>query len=140
MTQTIPASAIKAAGGLQKWTARQARTRKPKNTLLGFDAERMNKLEAQYAEHLETLRREGKILKWRFEEMKFRLADRTWYTPDFYVQMPDGAVEIHEAKGFWQDDARVKIKAVAEHFPEFVFVAVQRKNHMWMQEKFGVVK
>ena len=49
---------------------------------------------------------------------------------------PDGSIEIHEAKGFWEDDARVKIKAVAEQFPEFWFMAVQWKGGEWQVERF----
>ena len=37
------------------------------------------------------------------------------------------ALEFHEVKGFWRDDARVKIKVAAEHFP-FKFVAVRKKK------------
>lgn len=114
----------------------QAKGRRPQDRLVGYDADRMNKLEAKYAAHLETLRRAGKILLWRFESVKFRLADRTWYTPDFYIMRPDGTIEIHETKGHWEDDARVKIKATAEQFPEFFFVAVQWKKGEWQLERF----
>ena len=154
MTQAIPVREIHAAGSLENWLRRQgatvaknattqssmpvpsARGRAPKDLLAGYDAERMNKLEAKYAAYLEGLRRAGKIVFWKFEAVKFRLADRTWYTPDFYIMRPDGSIEIHEAKGFWEDDARVKIKAVAEQFPEFWFMAVQWKGGEWQVERF----
>ena len=85
----------------------------------------MNTLEAKYARSLELQRRAGKIALWRFEAVKLRLADRTWYTPYFFVLRADGVAELHETKGHWEDDARVKIKTTAEAFPEFGFVAVQ---------------
>ena len=158
MTQAIPVQDIQEAGGLEKWIRRQgatvaknattqtarpvpsARGRNPQDLLVGYDGERMNKLEAKYAAHLEELRRAGGIVLWKFEAIKFRLADRTWYSPDFYIMRPDGCIEIHEAKGFWEDDARVKIKATAEQFPEFWFVAVQWKDGEWQTERFRAVK
>jgi hypothetical protein len=96
---------------------------------------RMNKLEAAYADHLARKLRKGEVLEYKFESLKFRLADKTYYTPDFLVIMADGIVEIHEVKGFWMDDARVKIKVAAEQFP-FVFRAVKRFRGGWDYETF----
>lgn len=117
----------------------QAKGRQPRNRAVGYEADRMkNKLEEKYAAHLELLRKAGKIVFWRYEAVKFRLADRTWYNPDFYVMRPDGSIEIHETKGYWEDDARCKIKATAEQFPEFWFIAVQwnSKAKDWKYESF----
>lgn len=100
--------------------------------------DRMNKLEGRYArEVLEVRKRDGIILSWHFEAVKLRLADRTGYTPDFMVCYPD-RIEFHETKGFWRDDARVKIKVAAELFPMFKFIAVQwsKKAGGWMYEAF----
>jgi hypothetical protein len=67
--------------------------------------------------------------------MKFRLADNTFYTPDFMVVMADGLLEAHEVKGFWEDDARVKIKVAASLFPiQFTGVTYQKK--VWCYEEF----
>ncbi len=87
----------------------------------------MNKSEARYAEHLEAKLRAGEVLWYKFEGIKFRLADNTFYTPDFAVMAADGRMEAHEVKGFWQDDARVKIKIVAELYP-FRFLAVKENS------------
>ena len=80
----------------------------------------MNKTEAEYAQHLELLKRTGKIAWYRFEEMKFRL-------------------EMHEVKGYWHDDARVKIKVAAEMYP-VEFLAVKKKTRGeglgWKTERF----
>ena len=86
----------------------------------------MNKTESAYASHLDALMREGSILWYKFEGMKFRLADNTFYTPDFSVMTSDGQIQLHEVKGakaIFQDDAKVKIKVAAENYP-FVFLAV----------------
>ena len=97
----------------------------------------MNKTEKQYAEMLERKRMAGEIVRYVFEKIKFKLAPKTFYTPDFYVVKPD-CIEIHEVKGFWQDDARVKIKVAAEMFPEFKWVAARWKNKTvgWVIEEF----
>lgn len=95
----------------------------------------MNKLETQYAQHLELRKRAGEIVDYRFERMRLKLAGNTFYTPDFMVTTLD-RIEMHETKGFWEDDARVKIKVAADQFPEFLFVAVQWKQKTWVFEEF----
>ena len=89
-----------------------------------------NKLEIAYEEHLEVLRRAGDIEWYEFEAMKFEIGKRCWYTPDFAVlaKATGGggafAFECHEVKGYWRDDARVKIKACAAKFWWIRWVAV----------------
>lgn len=99
----------------------------------------MNKTEQAYGAHLEALKAAGEVLWYRFEGMKFRLADATFYTPDFAVMRSDGMLECHEVKGFWEDDARVKIKCAAEMYP-LTFIAVmpraKRDGGGWMVERF----
>jgi hypothetical protein len=85
-----------------------------------------NKTEAAYQSHLESLKSLGVIVWYAFESYTFRLADNTRYTPDFAVMMADGVLEFHEVKGFWRDDARVKIKVAADRFPHR-FIAVKSR-------------
>jgi hypothetical protein len=87
----------------------------------------MNKTEAAYAEYLGLLQQSGEVLWWKFEGLKFRLADNTFYTPDFAVMTRNGIIECHEVKGFWQDDARVKIKVAADIYP-FRFFAIKAQS------------
>jgi hypothetical protein len=96
----------------------------------------MNKTEAAYAAHLELQRHAGAIDWFKFEALKFRLADSTFYTPDFIVLTTDGFLEAHEVKGFWQDDARVKIKVAASIYP-IKFIAITRKKADWIREDFS---
>ena len=96
----------------------------------------MNSLEQQYALHLDLLQHAGEIAAWKFESVKLRIGDRCWYTPDFMVLLPSGKIEFHEVKGFWRDDARVKIKACAAAYPWFQFVGVQLIGHLWQFERF----
>lgn len=99
----------------------------------------MNKTEAAYAAHLELLKHAGGVAWYRFEGLKFRLADNTFYTPDFAVMLTAGAMECHEVKGYWQDDARVKIKVAADLYP-FRFIAITAKTKKagggWAVESF----
>lgn len=85
----------------------------------------MNGLEKRYAAHLEQRRMCGEIVTWKFEAIKLKLAKATFYNVDFQVVMPDGSIEVHETKGHWEDDARVKFKVAVEMFPEFKFVVVK---------------
>lgn len=95
----------------------------------------MNKLEAAYCQELELRKRVGEIIWYGFETVKIRLADRTYYSPDFAIVLADGTLEIHEVKGFWEDDARVKIKVAAEHFPA-KFKAITKVKGSWKVEEF----
>jgi hypothetical protein len=79
--------------GIVPGVANAADTSKPPFKLPGNEAGRyalgrlpvgtMNKTEAAYAGHLELQRRAGDVEWFKFEALKFRLADNTFYTPDF---------------------------------------------------------
>lgn len=99
----------------------------------------MNKTEARYAAHLLELKYAGQVQWIRFEGLKLRLADNTFYTPDFAVMNGAGVIECHEVKGHWQDDARAKIKIAADQYPfRFIAVKEQAKKHGggWEYEVF----
>lgn len=87
-----------------------------------------NKTEALYETMLEAMRVAGDVLWYRFEGVKLRLADNTFYTPDFAVMLSSGVMEMHEVKGFWQDDARVKIKVAADLYPFRFIAAIPQKK------------
>ena len=99
----------------------------------------MNKTEAAYDAHLAALQHAGQIQWRKFEGLKLRLADNTFYTPDFAVMAADGVMECHEVKGLWQDDARAKIKVAADLYP-FRLLAVRAKLKKegggWAMESF----
>jgi len=99
----------------------------------------MNKTEAAYDAHLALLEAAGEIQWRRFEGVKLRLADATFYTPDFAVMAADGVIEMHEVKGFWMDDARAKIKIAADQYP-FRFIAMKARAKKdgggWSREEF----
>ena len=97
----------------------------------------MNKTEAAFAKSLENRRVVGEIITWEFEPIKLRLARTTFYTPDFLAVYPDRFV-FYEVKGFWRDDARVKIKVAAKTDPYFKFIAVQWKRREWIYEEIKI--
>lgn len=99
----------------------------------------MNSTEAAYGEALERKKQAGAVAWYKFEGMKLRLADNTFYTPDFAVMAGDGVMECHEVKGHWMDDARAKIKIAAALYP-FRFLAIKKKAKKdgggWAVEEF----
>ena len=102
-------------------------------------ADAMNKTERRYAAHLEARRLNGEVWRWDFQPIKLRLADSTFYTPDFRVILCNGAEEMHEIKGFMRDDAAVKVKVAAEMHP-YPFVVVRWVKGAWTFEWFEARK
>lgn len=100
----------------------------------------MNKTEQAYADYLSQLQAVGGILWHKFEGMKFRLADNTFFSPDFAVMLPNGEIHIKEVKGYMMDDANVKIKVAAAQFP-FRFFIVRTKAKKdgggWVETEVG---
>lgn len=88
---------------------------------------KMNKTESRFADQLEISKRAGDILDWRFEPLKFKIADKTYYTPDFMI-IHRNYIEFVEIKGFLRDDAAVKFKAVMAMFPWFKWRMLRWKN------------
>ena len=96
----------------------------------------MNRTEEAYAAELELQKRVGMILWWKFEALKLRLADNTFYTPDFAVMVADGTMECREVKGsFFEEDAKVKIKVAASLYP-FRFRVIRKIKGRWEVEEF----
>ena len=86
----------------------------------------MNKTEMAWSNELEIGKRAGEIVHWGFETVKLRLAPSAWYTPDFFVVLPSGGIEIHETKGFMREAARVRLLTAASLYPWFVFKLVKK--------------
>jgi hypothetical protein len=108
----------------------------PRKHKIFIGKSRMNKTETRYAnEILEPLKVLGEIEAYVFEGVKFRLADRTYYTPDFMVITTMHGIEFHEVKGFLRDDAAVKFKVVRENFPWFTWKMVRHRKGEWAEVK-----
>jgi hypothetical protein len=99
----------------------------------------MNRLENSYAEHLDSLVAAGDIIWYAFEPIRLKLAEKTYYCPDFLVCTANYELQVHEVKGYWHDDARVKIKVAAKLFP-FRFIAItqrpKKRGGGWEIEEF----
>ena len=133
----------------QEWANKHAATVRPfappaneagRFALGRLPAGTMNKTEAAYDAHLWALRHAGEVIWHKFEAIKLRLADKTFYTCDFAVLPASGVLEMHEVKGHWEDDARVKIKVAASTYP-FRFIAVsaraKKNGGGWEREEFS---
>jgi hypothetical protein len=95
----------------------------------------MNKTEAAYANYLELQKHMGKVMWYEFEPINLRIASKCFYSVDFLVMLTNGQLECHEVKGFFTDDALVKIKAAAAKFP-FRFIAVRLVKGAWEVREF----
>lgn len=91
---------------------------------------KMNKTEAKYAGELSLRKVGGDILDWRYESLNFRLADNTFYRPDFLIVYAD-YFEIVEIKGFLRDDALVKFKVAAKEYPWVRWTMLRLKKGIW---------
>lgn len=102
------------------------------------DVSYSNRWEQEYARLLDNLHRAGEILWWQYEPIKLKLARSTFYTPDFMWLDNQGQLWCDEVKGFWRDDARVKIKVAAREHPYLRFRAVQKDKSFgdWKYEEF----
>lgn len=99
--------------------------------------DRRNKGEKAYGEYLARRKQAGEIVDYSFEPEKFRLADNTYYTPDYRVLLADGTVEFHEVKGrkgdgfYATEDGWIKAKMAAEVHPYPFRVLWPRKGGGW---------
>lgn len=93
------------------------------------DVQKLNKTEAAFLNHLNA----GKHLFVLTQAITLKLGDDCRYTPDF-VTIDPTVITAWEVKGFWRDDARVKIKCAARMFPWIRFVAVQLSKTNWTFE------
>lgn len=104
---------------------------------------KMTRLEEKYARHLQDRLNAHEIEWYLYEAWKFRLADDTFYTPDFIIVTNDLRIEAHEVKALWhtgkpgwKDDARVKIKVAAEMHPIRFIAATLMRDGNWEFEEF----
>lgn len=119
----------------EKNSTKQAKNIPASHALGRMKAGKMNKTEAAYAKYLSALKEDGEVLWYEFEPMNLKLADKCFYRVDFMVMVQSGQLECHEVKGFWTDDALVKIKTAAAKFP-FRFISVRFVKGKWEVREF----
>ena len=101
----------------------------------------MNKTERRLSRVLDDMKDHREIKDWEFEPEKFRMADKTWYSPDFRVTLLDSRnvyieVKVSKKDGsiLWRDDAAVKCKTIAELHPIVLYLAV------WGQNRWAITR
>lgn len=97
---------------------------------ISTDEAKLNKTERAWLEHM---RLSLPTFHIGIQNVTLKIGDDCRYTPDFLC-VGEGCIVFYEVKGFWRDDARVKIKVAARMFPWARFVAVQRDGKGWKQE------
>jgi hypothetical protein len=116
-----------------------------KNPRGRHESGKMNKSETAFSIYLEIQRAAGEVRGWKFEAVKLKLADNTYFIPDFNVEMANGDLVMVEVKRLWkgrtsphwEDDARVKIKVAAELWRGwFSFYGVHWDGGQWVYEGF----
>ena len=89
-----------------------------------------NKLEQDWIDSL----RYGSQPTWLgYEAITLKLAHDCRYTPDVAWQR-DGLLYFDEVKGFFRDDAKVKLKVAARLFPWATFRLITRVKGDWRVE------
>lgn len=98
---------------------------------------KMNKTEAKWADHLNSLISAGKVVRYWFEPFGLRLSHPAKgqplsYTPDFLVLENDGTTFVDDVKGRHIDEAAyVRVRAAAEQFSLWRFRIVQLAGTQW---------
>lgn len=99
---------------------------------------KMNRWESEYAKFLCNCMFSEEIAGFKFEAFRLSLGGGVQYIPDFFVLENDESFSVHEVKGFWRDDARVKFKIAADRYPQFRFYECRKIGDLWdIRKKIG---
>ena len=113
---------------------------RPKTRVVVRAARYASRLEAEFAAELRSWQDSGEIQLWRYEPITLRLGPGLTYRPDFWVIWQDGSCGFFEVKGWMRDDARAKLLAAAQQYPEFRFLLATRpggKRGQWVVAEIG---
>ncbi len=91
----------------------------------------MNSWEKQYAGWLATMQAGGEVLWWAFEPIRVRLADNSFFKPDFLVVWHDGEITADEIKGVEREAAIVRWKVAAGLIPWVTFRMLTKEGSGW---------
>lgn len=105
----------------------------------------MNANETAFAAVLEGWKQADKIRHYGFEEITFRLAPKTTYTPDFHTVEWDHSIVFYECKAgqatgkyYVQGDGGIKMKLFAERFQHFpLYVTWAHKTYDRKYKEIG---
>jgi len=111
-------------------TAKPSLSAAPLKVKESTDEEKLNKTERAYLAFLRSRR-----VRWiGIQNITLKLADDTRYTPDFWTIDDCNMLNAIEVKGFFRDDAKVKLKVAARQFPFVTFWVVRRDGTGWTNE------
>lgn len=96
-------------------------------------ANRMNGSEKAFAKVLDGLIIRGKMKRWWYDAISFRLPGlQNWYKPDFVAVMADDTFQVYDVKGSWsmhgQDRQLIKLKGAGSEFPVFRWFSAMKKR------------
>jgi hypothetical protein len=99
----------------------------------------MTKPEKLWGLELRRQQEAGEIKAFVYEPFKMSLGERCTYTPDYVITLNDGTIRIDECKGpFIREDAMIKLKWVAQKYPEHIVRLCQRlKDGRWKISVIG---
>ena len=100
-----------------------------------------SKWEANYARVLEFQRKQGLITSWLHEPETFwfekiKRGTRS-YLPDFKVTYPDGHIEYHEVKGWYDDRSKTKVRRMAKYYPEVKLRMIFAKDYKALKRQLS---
>ncbi len=108
-------------------TAKPIQPKHIKPPTVTTDEDGLNKSEAAYLGYL----RAQRFVWIGVQNLTLKLADRCRYTPDFIVLCANGQLQAHEVKGYFRDDAKVKLKVAARTFRFIEFILVRKTKTGW---------
>lgn len=89
--------------------------------------------EGNYARYLNHLLEKNEILKWEYEPDTFEFVaikrGVRFYTPDFKVFLPDGKIEYHEVKGWFDAKSKTRAKRMAKYFPNVEIKLIDQRAY-----------
>ena len=90
-----------------------------------------SKYEARYCNDLALLIKAREIAYYdtqvRFE-IEVHKKHICWYVADFLITAKDGSSEVHETKGHWTKDAKLKRKLFEACYPHIKYIVIKQKG------------
>lgn len=106
-----------------------ALSKAPETPRISTDEDRLNKLERAWLAEMR-IRFNGMPIG--IQDITLKLAFDCRFTADFSIWTTNG-LTLFETKGFFRDDAKVKLQVAARMFPAITFILVQRIKGRWTE-------
>ncbi|MCA1593065.1 MAG: DUF1064 domain-containing protein [Acidobacteria bacterium] len=91
-----------------------------------------SRLEADYASHLDMLKKIGEVAEWYPQQPRLDLVVNGvkvgYYTPDFEIHSPDGSVVLVDTKGFVPQGWPFRLKVIRACHPNVDLRIVRRED------------